>query len=496
MLPAVAIKPEHIFSIPGDPTIADAIFSLDGSAVYILTYYDTLDIGEVLDVTLPAWLGVICLIFVIIGVVKVIAAIRRPREASKRYCPSCNYCVNHESGTMTTCAECGCDLARNKPVLGSSSRRRAGIAIARLIVPAIGVFVLALILSQTVGIFQHLGVRSTRLAKLLENFDQSTQWWWLGGGLSQSLMRADLQTGHITRITELEGATFRGISIHPVTGNVYVEGHDAMICAVDPRMGTVTSRLEIEESQPSDDSILTLDHTDDSAAAFVQWTPWGPGRDTTTLGLWPLDAQTAKPLVTIKADESAPTNTWARRFITFGDDVNRSVYAIPSFSEIYNGGKYLVHVYNKTEQGILVKSHVVDLGPNVDAMSKPLVSLRDGVFITMRKYSTAIDAYSLKALSNGTAEIVWSINLTDSARDSFALSPDERFLYVATSGGLAELDLTIHGTSRVLLSDRRTGTIAASATHVLTESTRQVGPFDAQGNPKRYTADIIVWRVR
>lgn len=511
MYAGVKLLPERVISLPGDPEIASAIFTGDGTGVFILTRYSSLHVGEFLDATLPAWLAVFCVIFFVWGIVRIVRAIRRKREPGKRYCPRCNYCVTHDSGVLAVCSECGTDLTKRAPVEGQSTLRRVMMAMGTMVVPAVAVYGVGVVLALTVGLFAHLDWRSAWLGEKLDSRRMSGNWWGLGLGFSQTLYRADVATGTLTQLGDYEGTTFRTLTLHPQTGDLYLETGHSYISLVDANTGIIKSQLELDDyPRVPHDAPVTLDHDVTKRKAFTHWAPWTRTGQYTILGLWNLDSQAAQTLARIESSEGLPTNTHPRQFVTKGDDTRRVVLAIPTMLEIFNFKQFIAHTFaQKPGEATYTKTHEINLGTDIESSHMGMISLRhDALIVTVdnRSASTSsaksrasLRAYDLSALERGENVVSWEIPLATLPYEGVAMSPDESTMYVRTDGGVGEIDIEKRGMQRLLSPDSENSyarAVAASASHVLATYTRGVGPPDAQGSHNQFTADIYIWRLR
>lgn len=500
----VKLIPEHVFSLPGDPEVSSAAFSLDGASVYILAHFDSFHIGELLDATLAIWLACLCGPFLLWGVIRAIKAFRRPRDPGKRYCPKCNYCVTHDTGTLTTCAECGQDLAKRPPVLGKTVRRRVLTSFATLIAPPVLVYSLALLAVYFFGIFRHFNWHSITIGEFLNAHSTNLHWRW-GQGFSQIIYRADIATGRVDRIAHLAGATFRQISVHPTTGDLALAVDNNHITLINPATGDIRRRLDLYYLDHSSlESHMLLDVSPDGQTVFTEWQRWDPTAGYSVFASWRLADRNAVNLARNDPADGAATNTYERTFITKGDATRRFVFAVPSFSEIFQSKSYLLHVYAPAQDGkTYQRTHSINLGPDFNPEQPNLISLRENALIltTTAPQGRRSDliAFDLDALQRGETVRRWTIGLAEPAGSMIALAPDESTLYANTIGGIAEIDIAQRGMQRLLApgdAELHPRAIAASRTHVLVESSRPVGPPNARGQHSNFTSDIFVWRVR
>lgn len=506
MSAGVKLLPEHVFSLPGDPTVASAAFSVDAASVYILAYYDSFHIGQFLDATLHVWLALICVPLIWSGIARMLKAVRTPRDPGKRYCSACNYCVTHDTGTLTICAECGQDLAKRPPVLGQTARRRVLISFATFIAPPVFVCTLAFVALFFFGIFKHFNWYSITIGEYLKARGNNTPTAWsLGQGFSQIIYRADIATGRIDRIAHLSGATFRQISVHPITGDIALSVDHNHITLFNPQSGNVRQNLDLDyRDHGTVDAAMLLDVAPDGGTVFTEWQHWAPAGGHSIFASWRLTDRNAVNLARNDPADGAPTNTYERTFITKGDVNRRFVFAVPSFSEIYQSKSYLLHVYALAQDGkTYQRTHSINLGPDFSPQQPNLISLRENALIlstnTSQDGRADLVAFDLDALQRGEVIRSWTIGLAQSPGELVALSPDESMIYARTTGGIAEIDIAQRGMQRLLSpgdAHFQPRAIAASATHVLVESSRPVGPADARGHHASYTSDIIVWRVR
>jgi hypothetical protein len=504
MYAGVKLLPEHVFSLPGDPDVSSAAFSLDGASVYILAHYDSLHIGQLLDATLAIWLACLCVPFLLWGVIRAIKALRRPRDPGKRYCPKCNYCVTHDTGTLTTCSECGQDLAKRPPVLGKTVRRRVLTNFATLIAPPIFVYTLALLVVYFFGIFRHFNWHSITIGEILKAHSTTLHWRW-GQDFSQIIYRADIATGRIDRIEHLSGATFRQISVHPITGDIALEADNNHISLINPVTGDIRRRLDLHYLDHSSlDTHMLLDVSPDGQTVFTEWQRWDPTAGHSVFASWRLTDRNAVNLARNDPADGAPTNTYERTFITKGDANRRFVFAVPSFSEIFQSKSYLLHVYDLAQNGkTYQRTHSINLGPDFNPEQPSLISLRENALIltttAFQERRSDLIAFDLDALQRGEAIRRWTIGLAQPPGSVVALTPDESTIYAATTGGIAEIDIAQRGMQRLLApgdTHFQPRAVAASATHVLVESSRPVGPRDVFGHYASFTSDIFIWRVR
>ncbi len=504
MYAGVKLLPEHVFSLPGDPDVSSAAFSLDGASVYILAHFDSFHIGEFLDATLAIWLACLCIPFFLWGVIRATKAFRRPRDPGKRYCPKCNYCVTHDTGTLTTCSECGQDLAKRVPVLGKTVRRRVLTSFATLIAPPIFVYSLALLVVYFFGIFRHFNWHSITIGEFLKAHSTTLHWRW-GQDFSQIIYRADIATGRIDRMEHLSGATFRQISVHPITGDIALEADNNHITLIDPVTGDIRRRLDLHYLDHSSlESHMLLDVSPDGQTVFTEWQRWDPTAGYSVFASWRLTDRNAVNLARNDPADGAPTNTYERTFITKGDANRRFVFAVPSFSEIFQSKSYLLHVYAPAQDGkTYQRTHSINLGPDFNPEQPNLISLRENALILTttapQERRSDLIAFDLDALQRGEMVRRWTIGLAEPTGSMLALTPDESTMYANTTGGIAEIDIAQRGMQRLLApgdAHFQPRTIAASSTHVLVESSRPVGPPNARGQHSSFTSDIFVWRVR
>jgi hypothetical protein len=491
----LTVPARHVISIPGDPTVTDAILSRDGSQVFVATIFDTVHVGRLLDLIVPYLIGVVCIWIIYNGVERIVKAIRTPREVNKRYCPKCNYCVTHDTGELKTCAECGLNLARTPAVVGLSVRHRVLRALLTRIAPASVMLIAFLACVMTIGVFRHLPWYSTSLAdKLIERgiVDQ----WWLGMGLSQRIWRIDTESGTMTPSRILPGCTFADLVIDPNHDRLFMEWGLDIASAVDIATLQRISGLQVADQNKVMDSpviVGLVGGTND--VALVQWSDWNT--DVTTLARWSMTGNAATPLTTLAPYTATNGMTWSRSFITTADDARRVLLAQPSFSEAFDSTRFLIHVFETSLGATDVKQGaVVDLGTDIDPDAACIISLRhDALLVTARDDTGAwIRAYDLSALLAGTANIRWSLQVPQDGRVTLELSPDESVVYVPTIGGIAEIDMTTPGVRRVLLSDRTSpNPIDARAGTVMMLTSRQVSTTSPNS---RFTADVTIWSVR
>jgi hypothetical protein len=506
MYAGVSIFPERVFSLPGDPDLAGAVFSSDGKAIFALTREVTFHFGILLDQSLHVWLGVICLPLAIIACLRMFAVVRTPREVGKRYCPACNYCVTHDGGTLPTCSECGVDLAKRKPIVGKSSNRRVLTIAFTFLFPTVLVWVVATKLSMTSGIFRHLDWHSTALGQRLD--PNKSDWWRWGLTLRQSLYRCDITTGEVVLIKDFDGATFCEIGTNPVTGDIYLQAGRDQITLVDPKTGRMRARVPSadEVTIANRESPLAIDHDPVTGTVFTSWQAWSPAMLRSILASWNPQSEKLQVIADNLPTEGDPANTSPRRFITKGDATRRFVLALPSFTEVDQGKQYPVHVYTRAHAlSQFQRTHMVDLGGNMSPQQAGVISLRDNVLVLatgnrrLGGEAEELRAFDLDALTRGEVQVRWNISVARSPHELLALSPDETMLYAGTKSGIAEIALAERGIQRLLSpADRHfyPTSLIASPTHVLARSLRSVDPLPHSPQQPRSTDDIFVWRVR
>jgi hypothetical protein len=503
----VSIFPERVFSLPGDPELAGAVFSSDGKAIFALTREVTFHFGILLDQSMPIWLGVICLPLAIIACFRMFAVLRTPREVSKRYCPACNYCVTHEGGTLPTCSECGLDLAKRKPIVGKSSNRRVLTIAFTSFFPTVLVWVVATKLSMTLGMFRLLDWHSAALGQRLDN-PNNVDWWNWGLTLRQSLYRCDIATGEVVRIRDYDGATFCEIGTNPVTGDVYLQVGRDQLTLVDPQTGRMRARVRSadEVAIPNRESPLAIDHDPVTGTVFTSWQAWSPATLRSILASWNPQSEELQVIADNLPTEGDPANTSSRRFITKGDATRRFVLALPSFTEVNPGKQYPLHVYTQAQVlSQFQRTHMLDLGGNMSPHQAGVISLRDNLLILatanrrLGGEAEELRAFDLDALTRGEVQVRWNISVARSPHELLVLSPDETMLYALANNGIAEIALAERGIRRLLSpADRHfyPTSLIASSTHVLARSMRPLDSLPHSPQVPRSTDDIFVWRVR
>lgn len=506
MSAGVSIFPERVFSVPGDPNLAGAVFSGDGKAIFALTREVTFHFGILLDESLLIWLGVICLPVAIIACFRMFAVLRTPREVGKRYCPACNYCVTHDGGTFPTCSECGVDLAKRKSIVGKSSNRRLLTIAFTSLLPTVLVWAFATKLSITSGIFRHLDWHSTALGQRLD--PKKSVWWSWGLTLRQSLYRCDIATGEVVRIRDFDGATFCEIGTNPVTGDIYLQVGRDELTLVDPQTGRMRARVRSadEVTFTNRESPLAIDHDPMTGTVFTSWQVWSPAMPSSVLASWNPQSEELRVIAENFPTEGDLANTSPRRFITKGDATRRFVLALPSFTEVNSGKQYPLHVYTQAHAlSQFQRTHMLDLGGNMSSQQAGVMSLRDNVLILATSNrrlggeAEELRAFDLDALTRGEVQVRWNISVARSPHELLALSPDETMLYARTTNGIAEISLAERGIQRLLSPGDRhfyPTSLIASPTHVLARSLRSVDPLPHSPQQPRSTDDIFVWRVR
>jgi hypothetical protein len=506
MYAGVQLLPEHVFSLPGDPDVSSAVFSHDGASVWALTNDVTFHFGSLLDRILPFALGVTCLIIVFSAIRRMIAAVRTPREVGRQYCPSCNYCVSHEGGTLATCPECGTDLSRRKPIAGQSTRRRVIRTAVTMVLPAILMWGGTVVLVGHMGVFSKLNWHSPTLGKKLDD-SQNVTWWVWGLGFHQTLYRCDLANGQITRVADFPGATFNEMGVHPATGDVYLQATGDQLTVISPASGRVDMRLKRDRYNiTSRGTPLALDHDQTTGEVYISWEPWTPALRRSVLAVWSAESRDTRVVADNAPTEGAPTNTEVRRFITKGDATRRYVFALPSYTEVTASKRYLLHVYaTSMATNTFQHAHAIDLGTAIRPMQAGIINLRDDVLILATANQAAgsgpeeLRAFDLDALMRGEARIKWSIPVNRSPNALIAQSPDESTLFARTEQGIAEIPIADRGIQRFLSPGERDfmpQSVQSSRTHVLVRNLRPLDRPPGQQTAGAATEDIIVWRVR
>jgi hypothetical protein len=126
MVTPIEIGPAHRIRFPESSDIVSAVFSQDGSSLFVHIKPTTINIWHVIVDRWEIVLGVVVGLLLLACGVRIIRILMRRRRPGSVYCARCNYCLDGQRGIgeADSCPECGRDLGARRVIRGRSTRRR------------------------------------------------------------------------------------------------------------------------------------------------------------------------------------------------------------------------------------------------------------------------------------------------------------------------------------------------------------------------------------
>lgn len=428
------VEPAYTLNYGPGAWAVSAQLSPDGSTLYVQVREEGINIWAMLASLWPEILGGLAALITLVLAIMLLRRLRSPQEIGAPYCRACGYNlrgyasqVQRPDTAPSGCPECGVNLIRRPPRPGRSMVRRTW---------RLGVLAAAVALGYAAMHVAGLP-RVGRAAEwlhwrwpALEKYAEEKSWTWVQAFRADydRLWALDAATGAVKRpLRTIPGTSQIPMAISP-DGRTLVAGQgDRGLIAVDAATGRCIRRHRAPAVATrwwfrydhiagfSGDSTTVYATRIDEPDWFERLIAWN-------YATGEVETLISRPAARIDVAQRG-TIPACRRYRHVPGPDPPSFLSVPGFLEAYHRKHYDVQLH----RGV-VPRNLVDLGDRY-TMQAPVIDARGRRFFISAMHE-GVDGYDLRTgESLGT---VTAIQMFDTGWPDLAISPDGRFLFMAT----------------------------------------------------------------